>query len=119
MPYDICVVGTGGINNTRGISGSTKFAMPFKTAGHCHSIGQRLKKLNRRNRRVSVVVAGGGLEGIVALGTERYLSQSSRRCQGNDRHFYLEPPFQRTKPPSLAFIWVGIPLKSRAHLRQR
>ena len=68
MPYDICVVATGGINNTTGISGSAKFAMPFKTAGHCHSIGQRLKELNRSNRRVSVVVAGGGLEGIEALG---------------------------------------------------
>lgn len=49
MPYDICVVATGGINNTRGISGSAKFAMPFKTAEDCHSIGQRLKELNRSN----------------------------------------------------------------------
>ena len=68
IPYDVCVVAAGGVNQTRGISGAFKYTMPFKTADHCDSIGKRLKALSRSRRRRSVVIVGGGLEGIEALG---------------------------------------------------
>ena len=79
LPYDICLVATGGINNTLGISGAAKYGMPFKTAEHCRDIGQRLKDLNRNNRRVTIVIVGGGLEGIEALG------EILRRYRGNPK----------------------------------
>ncbi len=97
IPYDICVVATGGVNNTRGISGSVKFAMPFKTAEDCHSIGQRLKELNRSKGRVSVVIVGGGLEGIEALGEilRRYRRNPKLHIhiiESNERLLAPEPP---------------------------
>jgi NADH dehydrogenase len=68
LPYDICVVATGGVNNTLGISGAAKYGMPFKTVAHCQEIGRSLKKLIRRDGPVSIVIVGGGLEGVEALG---------------------------------------------------
>ena len=99
IPYDLCVVATGGINNTTGISGSAKYAMPFKTAGHCHRIGQRLKELNRSNRQVSVVVVGGGLEGIEALGEilRRYRRNPKLKIHLVEKNERLLP----TAPPGL------------------
>ena len=68
MPYDICVVAVGGVNNTSGIAGTAKFSLPFKSVEDCQNIGRRLKTLTLRNHRVSVVIVGGGLEGVEALG---------------------------------------------------
>lgn len=68
LPYDYCVVATGGVNNTFGISGAAKFGMPFKTVTDCQRIGQYLKRIIRRDKPVSIVIVGGGLEGIEALG---------------------------------------------------
>ena len=68
LPFDICVVATGGVNNTLGISGAAKFGLPFKTVADCEKIGRHLKKIIRRDSRVSIVIVGGGLEGVEALG---------------------------------------------------
>lgn len=68
LPFDICVVATGGVNNTLGISGAAKFGLPFKTVADCQKIGRHLKKIIRRDSRVSIVIVGGGLEGVEALG---------------------------------------------------
>jgi NADH dehydrogenase len=42
--------------------------MPFKTVDECAAIGKRLRRLMRGSAPVSVVVVGGGFEGIEALG---------------------------------------------------
>lgn len=68
LPFDLCVVATGGVNNTFGIKGAAKHGMPFKTVSDCDKIGRRLKDLIRRDSRVSIVIVGGGLEGVEALG---------------------------------------------------
>ncbi len=68
LPFDYCVVATGGVNDTLGISGAARFGMPFKTVADCQRIGQLMKRIIRRDRRVSLVIVGGGLEGIEALG---------------------------------------------------
>ena len=68
MPYDICVVAVGGVNNTYGIAGASKFALPFKSVEQCKNIGQRLAMLFNRKDGVRVVIVGGGLEGVEALG---------------------------------------------------
>ena len=92
--YDICVLAIGGINNTFGISGAAKFGMPFKSIEHCRNIGQRLESLSRRRHGAKVVIVGGGLEGVEALGEilrryrrkpsfEIHLIESKKRLLGN------------------------------------
>ena len=68
MPYDICVVAVGGVNNTSGITGAAKFGLPFKSVEQCQNIARRLKTLARRKHCAPVVIVGGGLEGVEALG---------------------------------------------------
>ncbi len=69
--YDICVLavgGGGGINDTRGVAGAAKFALPFKSVEQCDYIGRRLAALLGRKDQAGVVIVGGGLEGVEALG---------------------------------------------------
>ena len=68
MPFDICVVAVGGVNNTSGIAGTAKFSLPFKSVEQCQNIARRLKTLTLRKQRVPIVIVGGGLEGVEALG---------------------------------------------------
>ena len=68
LPFDACVVATGGINNTYGVPGVAEIAMPFKTVDDCRRLGARLSELLAGHGPVSVVIVGGGLEGIECLG---------------------------------------------------
>ena len=68
MPYDICVLAVGGVNDTRGVAGAAKFALPFKSVEQCDTIGRRLAALSGRKDGAGVVIVGGGLEGVEALG---------------------------------------------------
>jgi len=66
--FDVCVVAVGGVNNTYGLPGVEDFALPFKSVDDCVRIRDRLEKLARAREGMSLVVVGGGLEGIEALG---------------------------------------------------
>ena len=66
--FDACVVAVGGVNNTYGLPGVEDFALPFKSVDDCARIGERLEKLARAGEGMSLVVVGGGLEGVEALG---------------------------------------------------
>ena len=68
MPYDICVVAVGGVNNTSGIAGTAKFSLPFKSVEDCQNIFRKLKSLTQSKHRLPIVIVGGGLEGVEALG---------------------------------------------------
>ncbi len=68
LRYDYCVVAIGGIANTFGVQGAEKYALPFKNIAQCHSIGRTLKRLSRVKRPFHIVIVGGGLVGIEALG---------------------------------------------------
>jgi NADH dehydrogenase len=68
LRYDYCVVAMGGVTNSCGVKGAKKYALPFKNAAQCHSIGQTLQKLSKINRPFHIVIVGGGIEGIEALG---------------------------------------------------
>jgi hypothetical protein len=52
----------------RGVAGAAKFALPFKSVEQCDHIGRRLAALLGRKGRTGVVIVGGGLEGVEALG---------------------------------------------------
>jgi NADH dehydrogenase len=66
--FDACIVAVGGVHDTFGVPGADRHAMSFKGVGDCHAIGRRLAQLALRPGRHSVVIVGGGLEGIEALG---------------------------------------------------
>jgi NADH dehydrogenase len=66
--FDACIVAVGGVHDTFGVRGADRYAMPFKTVDDCKAIGSRLAALARRRGQRSVVIVGGGLEGIEALG---------------------------------------------------
>ncbi len=66
--FDTCVVATGGVNNPFGVRGVEKFTKPFKSVRDCAQISERLNELAESGKKFSVVIVGGGLEGIEALG---------------------------------------------------
>jgi NADH dehydrogenase len=66
--FDACIVAVGGVNDTFGVPGAARHAMPFKSVSNCRAIGSRLEQLVRKAGAVSVAVVGGGIEGVEALG---------------------------------------------------
>ena len=68
ISYDYALIAVGAENNTYGIKGADIHALPFDSVDRCHIIGNRLKDLAGREKPFSVVIAGGGLEGVEALG---------------------------------------------------
>ena len=68
IPFDACIVAVGGVDETFGVPGAERHALGFKSVDECAEIGRRLAQLARRPGRASVVIVGGGFEGIEALG---------------------------------------------------
>jgi NADH dehydrogenase len=66
--FDVCIVAVGGADETYGVRGADRHAMPFKSVDDCAAIGRELATLARKRSRRSVVIVGGGLEGVEALG---------------------------------------------------
>jgi len=66
--FDSCIVAVGGADEFYGVHGADRHAMPFKSVDDCAAIGRKLATLARKRGRRSVVIVGGGLEGIEALG---------------------------------------------------
>ncbi len=66
--YDALIVALGGVDATRGVPGVVEHAFAFKSVEQCDRIGRRLVQLTGQQKRVQVVIVGGGLEGVEALG---------------------------------------------------
>jgi NADH dehydrogenase FAD-containing subunit len=66
--FDACVVAVGGVNNTFDVPGVEQFTLPFKSVNDCAQIGRRLGELAEAGKPLSIVIVGGGLEGIEATG---------------------------------------------------
>ena len=77
--FDLCIVAVGGVDDTFGVRGADRYAMPFKSVDDCAAIGRRLATLAKAPGKHSVVIVGGGLEGIEALGE---ILRRYRRCAG-------------------------------------
>jgi len=68
FPFDACIVAVGGVDETSGVPGADRYALSFKGVDDCAEIGRRLAQLARRKGPASIVIVGGGFEGIEALG---------------------------------------------------
>jgi len=124
LGYDALIVAMGGVDATRGVPGVVEHALPFKSVAQCARIGRRLARLAARREPGRVVVVGGGLEGVEALGEilrryrdaplqitvveaqERLLAEAPfaldadvrRRCRDLDVTFALGTPVERIEP---------------------
>jgi NADH dehydrogenase len=104
VPFDVCIVATGSINNSFGVVGADQFAMPMKSVDQCQAIARKLHRASLSHRTARVTVVGGGIEGVEAFGevmrayrhrpqfefnivegAERLLPQSSGHLDGKIR----------------------------------
>jgi NADH dehydrogenase len=81
IDFDVCIVAIGGAGETFGVRGADRHALPFKSVADCAEIGRRLRALSREPHPRQIVIVGGGLEGVEALGEilRRYRVGSSLR----------------------------------------
>jgi NADH:quinone reductase (non-electrogenic) len=69
LPYDALIFALGGVNAAHGVAGVERFAWPFKSVDQVARIAARLDELaGEAGEPQPVVVVGGGLEGVEALG---------------------------------------------------
>lgn len=66
--YDFCLVAVGGTANLHAIPGADQYAADFKRADGIHTIRKKLNRLARSRNTFRIVIVGGGLEGMEALG---------------------------------------------------
>jgi NADH dehydrogenase len=102
--YDALIVSVGGVDATRGVAGVVEHAFPFKSVEQCDRIGKRLARLATRRKPARVVVVGGGLEGVEALG------EILRRHRHSDMHVTLVEAGER--------LLTGEPAALDTHLRK-
>jgi NADH dehydrogenase len=82
----------GGVDATRGVPGVVEHALPFKSVEQCDRIGRRLTRLAARRKPARVVIVGGGLEGVEALG------EILRRYRDSSLHVTLVEARERLLP---------------------
>ncbi len=96
--YDALIVALGGVDATRGVPGVVEHAFPFKSVEQCDRIGKRLNRLAARRKPARVVIVGGGLEGVEALG------EILRRHRGSGLHVTLVEARERLLPEAPAAL---------------
>jgi len=84
LPYDACLVAAGSVRTTFGVEGADQYALGLRSVGDAVRIASRLDKLATRKRRASVVIVGGGVSGIEALG-----EILRRREQGDEFNIHV------------------------------
>jgi NADH dehydrogenase len=98
LGYDVLIVALGGVDATRGVPGVVEHAFPFKSVEQCDRTGRRLVQLAGRRKRARVVIVGGGLEGVEALG------EILRRHRGSGLHVTLVEARERLLPEAPATL---------------
>ncbi len=68
LAFDACIVAVGALWNTHHVPGAARHAMPFRSIADGLAIEQRLHALVQQGKPLRIVIAGGGLSGIEALG---------------------------------------------------
>lgn len=68
LSFDACIVAVGALWNTHGIPGVARHALPLRSIADALAIEQRLRTLVQQGKPLHIVIAGGGISGIEALG---------------------------------------------------
>lgn len=100
--YDALIVALGGVDATRGVPGVVEHALPFKSVEQCDRIGRALTRLAARRKPARVVIVGGGLEGVEALG------EILRRYRGSGLQVTLVEARERLLPEAPAVLGAHV-----------
>lgn len=93
LEYDALVLAAGAESATYGVPGVCRHALIFRDVEQCARIGERLRELAAGGREARIVIVGGGLEGIEALG------EALRRYRDDPNlHFTLVEARERLLP---------------------
>lgn len=68
LQFDACIVAVGALWNTHHIPGVARHALPFRSVADGVAIERRLHQLVQAGMPLRIVIAGGGISGIEALG---------------------------------------------------
>ncbi len=68
LPFDACIVSTGGVQNDFGVAGAQDHAIGMKSVDDCQRIAKKLRMGAMGHKTTRVAVVGGGIEGVEALG---------------------------------------------------
>jgi len=68
LDFDACIVAVGALWNTHHIPGVARHAMPFRSVADALAVEERLHMLVEQGKPLRIVIAGGGISGIEALG---------------------------------------------------
>jgi len=79
LAFDACIVAVGALWNTHHLPGVASHALPFRSVADGQAIEQRLQALVQQGQPLRIVIAGGGVSGIEALGEllRRYRNEAS------------------------------------------
>jgi NADH dehydrogenase FAD-containing subunit len=108
--FDVAIVAVGGAHETFGVPGASRNVLPFDSVDDCAAIGRRLATLGRRRAAGSVVIVGGGFEGVEALG-------EILRAYGNRGRIHVT--VVESAPRLLAAQPAGIDRRVRTHCAGR
>lgn len=93
IDYDALIIAAGSESGTFGVPGVHEHALMFRDVTLCDRIGRRLRELASAGKPWRVVIVGGGIEGIEALG------ECLRRYRSNpDLHVTLVEARERMLP---------------------
>lgn len=68
LSFDACIVAVGALWNSHGIPGVERHALPCRSIADAMAIEQRLRTRVRQGKPLQIVIVGGGISGIEALG---------------------------------------------------
>jgi NADH dehydrogenase FAD-containing subunit len=121
VPFDVCVVAVGGVHTTGGVEGAAEHAAAFKTVRDCAVIGRRLCTLARRREPFRVVIVGGGLEGVEALGEvlRRYREHPGLRIDIVESGPRLMPEAPAAIDAHIRRRLMALPVHMRTEVRVR
>jgi len=108
--FDYCIVAVGGINETFGVRGADRHALPFNSVEQCSAIGRRLAALMKGRAPRSIVIVGGGFEGVEVLGEilRRYRSRANLTL-----HVVEAGPVQVPVPQAVLPSWSKLSRNAR------
>ncbi|GAB5413892.1 MAG: NAD(P)/FAD-dependent oxidoreductase [Congregibacter sp.] len=106
---DYLVVALGSADATFGVSGVAEHSFGFKSVEQCAAIRARLQSLAKARRAANIVIVGGGLEGVEALG------EILRAYRESAMHITLVEARERLLPEASTGVSKHIAALARHH----